>query len=188
MVFSPLKFAFAREVKFAGIVISNFGIKPTKKYMQAIQTFPTPRNIHDIQSWFGLINQVAYCFAGSKVMEPFRHLLSPKSEFLCDRKMESAFVASKEEIVKLIRNGVFSFDPRLITCLSSDYSKAGMGWILQQKICECAEVTPICCMMGWWLVLAGGKFCNSAETRYSPTEGEATVCVEGLRDTKQCSQ
>jgi hypothetical protein len=33
-------------------------------------------------------------------------------------------------------------------------------------------------------VLAGGRFCNSAETRYSPTEGEATACAEGLRDTK----
>ena len=44
-------------------------------------------------------------------MEPFRHLLSPKSEFLWDSIMESAFVASKKEIVNLIRDGVFSFDP-----------------------------------------------------------------------------
>ena len=88
MVLSPTKFAFAKEeVEFAGIVISNIGIKPTKKYMQAIKTFPTPRNIHDIRSWFGLINQVANCFAGSKVMEPFRQLLRPKSEFLWDRTM-----------------------------------------------------------------------------------------------------
>ena len=72
MVFSPSKFAFAREeVEFAGIVIRNVGIKPTQKYMQAFETFPTPRNIHDIRSWFGLIIQVAYCFTGSKVMEAF---------------------------------------------------------------------------------------------------------------------
>ena len=97
----PLKFAFAREeVKFASIVISNNSIKPTQKYMSPIQTFPTPRNIHDIRSWFGLINQVAYCFAGSKVMEPFCHLLSPKSKLVWDEKMEHAFVASKKEIVK----------------------------------------------------------------------------------------
>ena len=59
-----------------------------------------------------------------------------------------------------------------------------MGRILQQKTCTCAEVTPICCKTGWRLVLAGGQFCNPAESRYSPTEGEATACVEGLRDTK----
>ena len=182
MVFSPLKFAFAKEeVEFAGLVISNVGIKTTQKYMQAIQTFPTPRNIHNVQSLFSLINQVAYCFARSKVMEPFSHLLIPKSEW--DKEMENAFIASKE-IMKLIRNGVFSFDPGLITCLSPDYSNAGMGWILQQKTCKCADVTPMCCKTGWRLVLAGGKFCNSAETRYSPTKEEATTCVEGLRDTK----
>ena len=110
--FLPSKFSFAKEeVEFAGIVISKNGIKPTQKYMSAIMTFPTPRNIDDIQSRFGLINQVAYCFASSKVMEPFCHLLSPKSGFVWDEMMEKAFVACKEEIVRLIKNGVFSFDP-----------------------------------------------------------------------------
>ena len=32
--------------------------------------------------------------------------------------------------------------------------------------------------------MAGGKFCNSAETLYCPTEGEATACMEGLKDIK----
>ena len=83
MVFSPTKFTFAQEeVEFAGILISNVGIKPTKKYILAIKTFPTPRNISDVRSWFGLINQVAYHFAGSRVMDPFCHLLSPKNKFL----------------------------------------------------------------------------------------------------------
>ena len=69
MVFSPTKFQFAREeVEFAGILISNVGLKPTRKYIKAIKTFPTPRNISDVRSWFGLINQVAYCYAGSQVI------------------------------------------------------------------------------------------------------------------------
>ena len=166
MVFSPTKFAFAREeVEFAGILISNVGLKPTKKYIKAIKTFPTPRNISDVRSWFGLINQVAYCYAGSQVMDPFCHLLSPKNEFIWDDTMEKAFVASKLEIVRLVREGVFSFDPDLTTCLSPDYSKAGMGWILQQKTCTCAIMTLKCCKTGWRLVLAGGKFCNPAESR-----------------------
>ena len=98
--------------------------------------------------------------------------------------MKSTFVASKREIVNLIRDGVFSFDPELITCLRPDYINAGMGWIFQQKICPCTVVTPICSKTGWQLVLAGGKFRKPAKTLYSPTEGEATACVEGLRETK----
>ena len=92
-----------------------------------------------------MINQVAYCYARSQVMDPFRHLLSPKNEFIWDDTMEKAFVASKLKIVRLIREGVFLFDPDLTTCLSPDYSKAGMGWILQQKTCSCVIVTSIYC-------------------------------------------
>ena len=76
-----------------------------RRYILAIKTFPTPRNIHDVRSGFSLINQVAYCFAESKVMKPFRHLLSPKNKFLLDRTMDKAFVASKLEIVKLKAKG-----------------------------------------------------------------------------------
>ena len=31
----------------------------------------------------------------------------------------------------MIKAGVYSFDSELKTCLSTDYSKDGMGWILQ---------------------------------------------------------
>ena len=77
-----------------------------------------------------------------------------------------------------------SFDKSLKTCLSPDYSKEGMGCILQQKKCSCTKVTPTCCDDGWSLVLAGGKFCNKAEQNYSPVEGEATAFAKGLENTK----
>ena len=50
--------------------------------------------------------------------------------------MEQAFIASKAKIVELIQEGVCSFDPELVTCLSTDCSKEGMGWMLQQKTCH----------------------------------------------------
>ena len=45
--------------------------------------------------------------------------------------LETAFSASKETILELIRRSVYSFDSELETCLSTGYSKEGMGWILQ---------------------------------------------------------
>jgi hypothetical protein len=68
----------------------------------------------------------------------------------------------------------------LVTCLSPDFSKQGMGWILQQKRCLFNEIIPTCCAEGWKLVLAGGHFCNKAEQNYSPIEGEATAVAKGL--------
>ena len=96
MVFSPEKFAFAREsVEFAGFEITTKGIKPTDKYIESIRNFPTPSNISDVRAWFGLINQVAYSFVKTPHMAPFRHLLSDTQPFKWDNKIEMAFQQSK---------------------------------------------------------------------------------------------
>ena len=84
----------------------------------------------------------------------------------------------------MIQKGVFSFDPNLETCLSTDYSKEGMGWILQQKTCGCERISPTCCPDGWRLVLAGGALCKPAERNYNPIEDEATSIFKGLQYTK----
>ena len=87
-----------------------------------------------------MINQVAYSFSMSSVMAPFRPLLSPSSKFHWDAQLEEAFQASKLEIIRLVEEGVESFEPGLPTCLSTDFSKSGLGWLLQQKICSCAVI------------------------------------------------
>jgi hypothetical protein len=91
-------------------------------------------------------------------MAPFRHLLSPGNEFFWTDELEKAFVASKTNIIGLIQEGVYSFDPQLVTCLSTDYSKEGMGWMLQQKTCQYERISPTCREAGWKLVLAVGAF------------------------------
>jgi hypothetical protein len=101
-----------------------------------------------------------------------------------DKTMKTAFKMSKERIIELIVESVASFDVDLVTCLSPDYIKQGMGWILQQKTFSCPEVVPTCCADGWRLMLAGGHFCNQAEQNYSPIEGEARAVARGLHDTK----
>ena len=92
MVFSPEKFNFAKEgVEYAGIIISKDGIRPTDKYLQTILKIPTPKNIHDIRAWFGLINQISSCFATSTVMAPFRHLLCVRGQQEGDRQVDSGW-------------------------------------------------------------------------------------------------
>ena len=57
-------------------------------------------------------------------MAPFRHLLSPATEFVWTDELEEAFVASKDKISEMIQIGVFTFDLHLET----DYSKDGMNF------------------------------------------------------------
>ena len=184
MVFCPKKFCFAEEeVEFAGLVIGKDGIRPTEQYKQAILDFPVPQCISDARSWFGLINQVDYCFSKSLLMAPFRHLLRPSTKFEWTKELEECFAESKKKIIGLIEDGVRSFDPQLVTCLSPDWCKDGIGWILQQKTCECDTISPICCPDGWRLVLAGGRLTLPAESRYAPTEGECLAVAVGLEQS-----
>merc|ERR1711954_344359 len=185
MVFSAPKFVFgAKEVEYAGFLVGADSIQPTPKYLQSILDFPTPKNISDIRSWFGLVNQVAYAFAKGTIMAPFRELLKPATKFEWTAELDEAFERSKMEIVQLVKDGVKMFDPNLTTCLSTDFCRTGLGWILQQKTCKCPVISPVCCSAGWRLVLAGGRFTIPAETRYSPTEGEMLAVAAGLESSK----
>ena len=185
MVFSAQKFVFAAPaVEYAGFLVGMESIQPTPKYLENILNFPTPQNIADVRSWFGLINQVAFAFSKGRVMAPFRDLLRPARKFDWTPDMDRAFNESKREIVRKVRSGVQMFDPDLVTCLSTDFCQTGLGWLLQQKKCKCRVISPVCCEDGWSLVLAGGRFTIPAETRYSPTEGESLAVVVGLESSK----
>ena len=70
------KFVFGADtVEFAGSEISPNDVRPSPRYMRAIIDFPPPKDLTDVRSWFGLINQVSYTFSMAERMLPFRELL-----------------------------------------------------------------------------------------------------------------
>ena len=66
---------------------------------------------------------MAYIFVKKDQMDPFQHLLSQSQPFVWDIALEAAFKRSKEKIIEEFA----SLYMNLITCLSPDYSKKGMG-------------------------------------------------------------
>ena len=79
IILSPNKFQFAsHEIDFAGFCVTDTGVKPLPKYLDAIKNFPRPTNISDVRSWFGLVNQVAHYAKLVDIMASFKPLLSPK--------------------------------------------------------------------------------------------------------------
>ena len=172
IIFNADKFQLALEVvEFAGFEVTLNDYRPLKKMLEASKNFPTPKNITDARSWFGLINQLAYAFAQAKVMEPFRELLQ-KKEFYWDAILSEIFEASKEEIVKLVRDGVKLFETSRPTCLATECSKTGIAFTLSQKHCKCPPPhTPECEDGHWRLIFAGSRFTKDSESRYAPIEG-----------------
>lgn len=73
IIFNPDKFQFwADSMEFASFEIALDSIKPCQRFWQIITDFPTPRNITDIRSCFGLVNQASYCTSLTDEMKPFR--------------------------------------------------------------------------------------------------------------------
>ena len=135
MRYQSSKLSFAKTtVTFAGFEITPTMVRPFSQYLEAIQDFPAPRNITDVRSWFGLINQVSsYAFASTEHMKPFHMLLKPGNPFQWTDELNHIFEESKAIIVNEIHKGVEIFDKTKLTCLATDCSKDGIGFWLFQK-------------------------------------------------------
>ena len=185
IILNESKFHFAKDqVEFAGFQISNDSVAPIPTFLKALEKFPTPNNITDIRSWFGLVNQAAYSFSKTEVMAPFRCLLKKNSKFVWNEHMETAFRKAKEQIAKEITKGIKIFERNRTTCLATDWSKSGIGAWLLQKHCVCDSQKPFCCPNGWQVTLFTSRYLTETEARYSPVEGEALAVVYGLEKTK----
>ena len=184
-VFNPKKFQFAQtEVDFLGFTITQSGLKPQQKFLDSIRTFPSPKCLTDVRSWFGLINQVSYAFAIAPHMAPFRHLLSSKLPFHWSEELEESFKKSKEEIIEQCEKGVRNFVPNAPTVLATDWSRAAVGCWLTQKVCNCEASLPGCCHDGWQTIHVASKFNSPAVSRYHPIEGEAFAASWALEKCK----
>jgi len=119
-------------------------------------------------------------------MAPFRELLSKKNgNFYWDDALNILFEESKEKIVSKIKDGVHSFEINRPTCVSTDWSKIGLGYTLSQKHCNCPEpFTPNCGDGHWRTILIGSRFTKPAESRYAPIEGEALAVLHGLQQCR----
>ncbi|QQP53791.1 Uncharacterized protein FKW44_006394, partial [Caligus rogercresseyi] len=105
-----------------------------------------------------------------------------------DRGTRQGIRKFKKGIVKAIESEVRIFDQGKHTCLRTDWSKAGIGYVLMQKHCKCPGNLPDCCVDGWRITLAGSIFLSIAETRYAPVEGDMLAVVWSLMQTHNFTQ
>ena len=185
IVLNPSKFQYAQDtIDFLGFEVTKNSVRPSPDMVESIRSFPAPRNISEVRSFFGLVNQVSFAFSMGEVMSPFRALLKPTTDFYWDTRLQGIFDRAKEQIVEEIKEGVRMFDPDKVTCLATDWSQCGVGYFLLQKHCSCEELKPTCCRDGWKLILAGSRFLKPNEERWAVVEGEALGVVYGLMKTR----
>ena len=189
IVFNREKFVFAQlRAEFAGFEITEDSYRPPEHILASISNFPVPKSVTDVKSFFGLVNQVAYAFSQADTMAPFRELLKKEKDkrlFYWDDTLQTVFDEAKREIVRQVCEGVRSFELNRPTCLATDWSKAGLGYTLTQRHCDCPDPpVPNCGPGHWKLVLVGSRFTKDPKTRYAPIEGEALALVQGLQSCR----
>ena len=164
------KFKFARaSVKFAGYEVSQDGYKLDASLMKAISDFPTPQNITDLRSFFGLVNQLSGCSKSiASSLAPLRPLLSTKNEFLWGPDHDTAFKHCKTVLSESPTLGFFDLSRQ--TRLMTDASGKGLGFILQQLNGD-----------NWSIIQAGSRFLTSAESRYATVEKEMLGVAWAIR-------
>ena len=92
--------------------------------------------------------------------------------------LREEFKLAKEEIIRRVKDRVRFYDIKRLTCVSTDWSKLGIGMLVTQKHCQCSlEKAPRCCKDGFKIVFASSKRCSGAESHYAPIEGEALGVV-----------
>ena len=182
IVLNESKFQFCKKtVDFAGLTVTAESVQPSIKTLSAIQNFPPPTDLTKARAFYGLVNQVQWAYANSQEMTPFRELVKPHSNFVWTEELKTLFTKCKVKILSQVRDGVKHFDLHRTTCLQTDFSQSGLGYLLLQKYCSCPmDTAPVCCKQGWRLVFAGSRFTKGAETRYAPTEGELLAIAWAL--------
>merc|ERR1712082_353633 len=152
ITFNEEKFQFCQmEVEFAGFRVTRDGIKPSESLLKDIREFPEPLTIKDARRWFGLIEQVAWSYAIGDTMVNFHEMTKPTCKtWQWTPTLREEFNKSKMEIIRRVEDGVKTYDLDRLTCVSSDWSKAGIGLLVSQKYCDCdLAKAPRCCKDGF---------------------------------------
>ena len=87
-----------KKIIFLGYVVTKDGIEMDRSKIEAITNWPTPRLIHDVRSFHGLV------FFYWRIIDGFCSIMDPITEFLKGDKFKWTSVA--EESFELIKKKV----------------------------------------------------------------------------------
>jgi hypothetical protein len=120
------------HVQFLGHAVSSSGVRPLVSHVEAIQAFPRPETVNDLQKFLGLLNiyrRFVPCAA---------HILKPLTDALAGRKkdlqwsqeLQLAFDKAKAAIAHVAE--LTHLDPAAPISLATDASASHVGAVLQQ--------------------------------------------------------
>jgi hypothetical protein len=158
------------SVEYLGHVLSEQGIQPSKKNIEAITAAPTPTNVSQLKSFLGMVTYYLKFVPNlSDILAPLYSLLQKGRQWQWGKQQEEAFRETKK---KLTSTPVLTpFDPEKTLVLSCDASPYGIGAVLAHRETNGTE-KPIAYT---------SRSLAVAEKRYSQLDKEALALVFGVK-------
>jgi len=160
-----------REVVFLGYHISEKGISMTSDKVEAVKSWPVPRNVKDVQAFLGFANFYRRFIQGfSKVCKPLTDLTRKGTAFAWSAVCEDAFQLLKQ----LFTEGpiLAHFDADRPTRVETDASDFALGAVLSQ-LCDDGKWHPV--------AFHSRKF-QPAEINYDVHDKEMTAIMAAFKE------
>ena len=153
------------EIQYLGHIVNSQGIRPDPKKVSSVQSWPVPKNVHDVRSFLGLCNYFRkFIEHYSSIAVPLTNLTKKSVGWDWTGRCQDAFEKLKRSLLEapLLRTP----DERKPYEVITDASDYGLGAVLLQE--------------GHPIAFESRKL-NSAELNYTVTEKEMLAVVHALR-------
>ncbi|XP_057535375.1 uncharacterized protein LOC130813557 [Amaranthus tricolor] len=119
------------KVSFLGHFVSKEGISVDPVKVEAVRSWPSPKNVTEVRSFLGLAGYYRrFVKDFSRIARPMTSLMKKEKKFEWTDECEQAFMTLKE---RLTTAPVLTLpDPKLDYTVYSDASKKGLGCVLMQ--------------------------------------------------------
>ncbi|XP_065216880.1 uncharacterized protein K02A2.6-like [Planococcus citri] len=160
---------FVSEVTYLGHRVSQEGIKPLEKRVQAIIDQPKPQTVRQVKAFLGMVNHYSkFIEARANMLKPL-YELSNSEKFYWDKDCDAAFAKIKKEIAsdKLLVH----FDENRKLILNCDSSEYGIGAVLSHEMDD-GSIRPIA---------YASRTLSQHEKNYSQLMKEALAIIFGVK-------
>ena len=123
---------YGKEINFYGHKITDKGILPDEKKVEAIKNMKTPQDVTAVKRFCGLTQYMARFLPSlSETIEPIRALTRKGVDFEWSEQCEQAFCKIKKQISEAPVLRYYDPDKELV--LQTDSSQSGLGAVLLQE-------------------------------------------------------
>ena len=167
----PQKCSFGmKSIKYLGHRIGEYGISPFLEKVEAVKNYRPPTNVTQVRMFLGLANYYRKFIKDfSKLARPIINLTKKGQVFQWTEETQRSFNELKR---RLLNAPILAHaNPKLPYRLTTDASRIGLGWVLEQK--QDGNFRVIC---------YGGKSLTPAQKNYGISDLEALAVITAIKE------